>query len=86
MSVKAPPDFIPLQQFDDLPALITPIAGRIVEKNHLVFIASGLQGGFQPDQLPAEHLFIMSTAPVFFEKPAPGTADGPSVVFLVIIV
>ena len=85
MTVETAPDFITFQQLDDLPALIPFIAGRIVEEHHLILIAGRLQGSFQPDQFPAEDLFIVGTAPVLFKEPAPGTADGPAVVFIMIV-
>ena len=86
MSVEAPSDFIALQQLQDLVAGIALISGRIVQKNEFRQIAGRLQGCFQTDQLPLEHLFIVVIAALLFKKPTPGTADGIAVAFVVIIV
>ena len=53
------------------------IPGRIMQEDKLLPLTCGGQGGFQTDQLPLEHFFIMLSAFFLLKKPAPGSAYGP---------
>ena len=86
MPVITATHLILVQQIDDLPALIAPVLGRIVEKDELFPIPGSLQRGFQPEKFPVKDLSVMLTAALLLKEPSPGAADGPVFVLIKIVV
>lgn len=86
MAVKAAAYLILFQKRQNFRTLIALVPGRIVQKNQFWLLPSRLQGGFQPDQLPSEHLLIMLPGPLLLEEPAPGSTDGVRSIIKAVVV
>ena len=87
VQVSVVADFYPIlfQKCDDLRAGIALITGRIMQKTELGMLPRRLQRGLQPDQFPAEHLFIVARL-VLLIKPPPCAAQGCLTIEMAIIV
>ena len=86
VAVEAPADAVLFQHVDDLPALVAPVLGGIVQEHQLLPVPCRLQRCFQTAHLPLEHLGIMLAGLLLFEEPATGAADGKIAVFIEIVV
>ena len=80
VAVEAAPDAVVLEHLDDLPALIAPISGRIVEEDQLFPLPCRPQAGLQTAKLPFEDLGVMLPGLLLLEEPAPGAADRPAAI------
>ena len=75
MAIVAGLDLIPLQQFQNLRAGVTAVAGRVVQKTKLLLLPCRLQRRLQADQLPAKDLLVMGAFLILLKEPTTGTAQ-----------
>ena len=76
MSIAAERRPIPLQKLQDLRALVTAIARRIVQEAIDLVLARRFQRGLQPDQLAFKYLIVVTACGgILLEKPAARSAQ-----------
>ena len=56
-----------------------------MQKHQFRLLPCRFQRRFQPQQLPVEHLLVVSVF-IFVQEPAPGTAEGIAAVLIAVIV